>query len=46
MLGLVAGGKNGKGGMGKETRDLQNNSVLTGSNKINVWLEEQLSAFS
>lgn len=46
MLGLVARGKKGKGGMGKKSRDLQNNPVLTSSNKINGWLEEQLSAFS
>ena len=46
MLGLVARGKKRKGGTGKESRDLQNNPVLAGSNKINDYLEEQLSAFS
>lgn len=42
MLGLV--GRRGREEWGR--RDLQNNPVLASSNKINGWLEEQLSAFN
>lgn len=45
MLGLPARGKKSKGGMGKESRDLQNNPVLSSTKKVNGCLEEQLSAF-
>lgn len=46
MLELVASGKKGKGGTGEKSRYLQNNPVLTSSNKINGWLDKQLGAFS